>query len=704
MKPYFHFLLRQLKGKPLASLILITLGLQTLVFLSFQVAYKEIFDGLQNHRAISYLVGWIEVVVAASLLRVGFLILNDHLVGKVTLDLFNQLRMRLYEHLQWLSPTSYAHPSSSYSHDLQQSETTTRQVLPLIISNGMVIFFSFGILCYYEWRLALLVCLFSTLGLFCSFLLMERASALTEKNQQASASLSSLIDEVATQHLLIQAFNLHKTLLKRFRGEIAHCRDDLLKGFFLRALIGRISIFVLLLVELMIFGIGIVMTSKGLMTIGTLFIFFSLVWNISGAVFTLSNFLPNIIESSASSHKLDTLLSIPLETSPTEAPLAALPPIKKGISLRSASLFHGQQEVLSQISIEIPARHSVAFVGVTGSGKTSLIHLILGLHLPSSGEIYFDTHEIRSIDRSSLREQMGVVFQHTSLFNLSIRENIRMGKKEATDEKIEEAAKRALIHDFIVSLPEGYETLIQELGAHLSGGQKQRIALARLFLKDPPFLLLDEHTSALDPLTEDALQQHLSTLAKDKTFIVSTHRIDRLQAFDRIYLLDKGCLKEEGSHQELLDKRGLYFQLWQKQQGIHLKPGGKEVDISPAYLASLPLFQSASLECLQEISQDFLIEWVDEGRVVFEKGAYGDAFYLIVRGSVEIVDPDQGVVATLEDGDYFGEVALMRQVARTHTVITASHCIFLTLHASQFQAILAKDPALKALFEARLPL
>ncbi len=315
---------------------------------------------------------WIGFIIIVSILRVIFLMLNDYLVGKATLNIFNKIRLRLYQHLQWLSAGFYqrCHMDSlvsSYSRDLLQAETTTRQVLPLLITNTLIIVFSITILFYYQWRLALLVFILFFLILLIAFCFMRKAQEITRQNQIANATISSMIDEVATQHLLVQAFNLQESFFRKFKNRILEkYRDEFIKGIFFRTLIGRTSVSGLLLAEVIIFSIGILMASKGIITIGTLFIFFSLVWNLSGSVVSLSlNLLPNFVESGVSMQRLDELFS---ET--TDQPIEneryedkeIITRINEKIEFCNVSLIYHQKSVIQDVLLEIPIGSSTAFV------------------------------------------------------------------------------------------------------------------------------------------------------------------------------------------------------------------------------------------------------------------------------------------------------------------------------------------------------
>ena len=224
------------------------------------------------------------------------------------------------------------------------------------------------------------------------------------------------------------------------------------------------------------------------------------------------------------------------------------------------------KEVLSNISLTFPQGKMVAIVGPSGGGKTTLCHLIPRFYEISSGSISVDGHDIRTVTRSSLRQKIGIVQQDVFLFTGTIFDNIAYGKLGASREEVIEAAKKANIHDYSMSLPEGYETFVGERGVKLSGGQKQRISIARVFLKNPPILVLDEATSALDNVTENYIQDSLDELCKNRTTIVVAHRLSTIKHADEIIVMDRDGIQERGTHAQLLEKEnGIYKELYEAQ-------------------------------------------------------------------------------------------------------------------------------------------
>jgi len=225
-----------------------------------------------------------------------------------------------------------------------------------------------------------------------------------------------------------------------------------------------------------------------------------------------------------------------------------------------------RRTVIKDISFEVPNGKKVAIVGPTGAGKSTISRLLFRFYDPTNGSIYINDENINSISQHSLRKIIGVVPQDTVLFNDTIHYNISYGDPKASEDDIINAAKNADIHDFVISLPDGYETIVGERGLKLSGGEKQRVAIARTFLKNPKILFFDEATSALDSTTEKEIQKNLENISKNKTTLIIAHRLSTAAYADNIIVLDKGSIIEQGSHNYLLDLKGKYFEMRGKQK------------------------------------------------------------------------------------------------------------------------------------------
>jgi ATP-binding cassette subfamily B protein len=359
--------------------------------------------------------------------------------------------------------------------------------------------------------------------------------------------------------------------------------------------------------------------------------------------------------------------------------------------------------VTNGLSLTIRAGQSVAFVGRNGSGKSTLLSLLLRLYDPDRGAITLDGRDLRSLTQESLRAQFGVVFQDSFLFDRSIGENIRLGRPDATDAEVVAAARAAQIDTLITSLPEGYETVVGARGGRLSGGQRQRIALAHALVRNPAVLILDEATSALDPATEAAFNETLAGLSLGRTVISVTHRLRSITQADQIFVLDEGGLVEQGTHEELLRLRGLYRHLWDQQTGFTVGEDGRTAAVAPERLRQIPLFAQADEETLARMTGRFVAERYAQGSEIIREGDAGDTFYIIVHGSVEVVgrggDGQEHRYSVRQDGEVFGEIALLANVPRTASVRALTPCLLLSLARTDFHELLDREAALRATVE-----
>jgi subfamily B ATP-binding cassette protein MsbA len=251
-----------------------------------------------------------------------------------------------------------------------------------------------------------------------------------------------------------------------------------------------------------------------------------------------------------------------------KADAKTLAPIKEGITFRDVHFSYGERVILENINLEVRLGSTLAIVGPSGVGKSTLVDLIPRFYDPMQGEVLIDGQDIRGVSLKSLRNQIGIVTQETILFNDSVRANIAYGRPEATDNEIKQAAMQAYAHDFIMRLAQGYATVIGDRGTRLSGGEKQRIAIARALLKNPPILILDEATSQLDADSEKIVQQALERLIQGRTVFIVAHRLSTVKSASRIIVLDKGRIMEKGTHQELLEKNGLYKRIYSMQEFV----------------------------------------------------------------------------------------------------------------------------------------
>ena len=320
------------------------------------------------------------------------------------------------------------------------------------------------------------------------------------------------------------------------------------------------------LITIAVLVAGAVLITYGKLTATDLVTFVLYINNFTEPVRKLINFTEQFQNGATAFGRFREMMEVPIEIV-DETDAVAPPRFKGDVSLEDVSFHYPDHEkiVLSKVSLDVRAGEYIALVGESGAGKSTLCNLIPRFYEVSNGTIKIDGEDIRRYTLKGLRDQIGMVQQDVYLFAGTVMENIRYGRPDATDEEIIEAAKKANAHEFILSLPNGYHTDIGQRGIKLSGGQKQRLSIARVFLKNPPILIFDEATSALDNESERVVQESLEVLAKDRTTFVIAHRLSTIRNADRILVLTEEGIAEEGSHTELLEKNGIYAELYNMQ-------------------------------------------------------------------------------------------------------------------------------------------
>ena len=304
---------------------------------------------------------------------------------------------------------------------------------------------------------------------------------------------------------------------------------------------------------------------NGSITAGSLVAFLTYAVNISNPIKRLSRVIGNIQKALAAAQRVFDVLDLP-EVIKNAPDAKVLPKVKGDVRFNDVSFAYNEnEEVLSHVSFEVKPGEMIAFVGPSGAGKSTVASLLPRFYDATNGSITIDGQDIRKVTLDSLREQVGIVPQETVLFNGSVYDNILYGRLDATREEVEAAAKAANAHDFIMQLPNGYETMLGDRGMNISGGQRQRISIARAILKNPQILILDEATSALDTESERVVQEALDRLMVGRTSFVIAHRLSTIKNADKIMVLEKGQLIEQGNHDELMAMDGLYAHLYKIQ-------------------------------------------------------------------------------------------------------------------------------------------
>jgi ATP-binding cassette, subfamily B, bacterial HlyB/CyaB len=427
-----------------------------------------------------------------------------------------------------------------------------------------------GLMLYYNWQLTLFVLATLVPIIILTFASTPVMKKLSREIFKASSEQNSQVVEMFSGISTIKSTASEQEVRWKWEDKVVNLLNVQFRGQKVANGLGVTSGLINALTGAALLWFGASLVIKGELTIGQFVAFNMLIGNVTGPIMSVVGLWDELQEVLISVERLNDVFAAKPEELPGE-PMMTLPVIEGEICFDKMSFSYDDDEdlpTLQNISFRTTPGETIAVVGRSGSGKSTLIKLLQGLYHPTRGRILTDGHDIRHISPHSLRSQQGVVPQECFLFSGTILDNIRMHHPDATLEEVVEVAKLAEAHSFIQDLPLGYNTKVGERGANLSGGQRQRIAIARALLGDPNMLILDEATSSLDTESERRFQQNLERISRDRTTFIIAHRLSTVQHADRILVLDRGILVEQGTHHELLKAQGLYYHLAQQQLNI----------------------------------------------------------------------------------------------------------------------------------------
>jgi ATP-binding cassette, subfamily B, bacterial len=686
----------------IAFCLLVEMGFSAFVPLAFSHLIDEGIAPRNSGVLVNTLLALCIVTVLATVAGMA----SDYIYAQLSSRVLVGIRQKLFDHLQTLSPSffqkySAGEVSARYSTDLTAVEQTLGSWIPWgwkpaldVIGYNLVMF-------WVDWRLALFAQLLWPMTFLGPRIFAPKASLAADERKSHEAAVLSAVDEATMGRSVVRAFGIEAKMSERFADKLSQLAGVTVRGAFFTSALERSAGVGIYLLQIAIITIGGSMAFKGTISVGGLVAFYTVFVSLSLSLYYLAQYSGSLINSAAGLVRIEEFLN----ERPTvvEDPSAAeLPPIKKGIAVKNC-VYSPElgRRVIDEVSLTINHGDFVAFVGPSGSGKSTMLNAIMRNFDPDEGAVEIDGHDLRSVTRASFTRQSAVVFQETFLYNTTVRENLKLGRLDATDAEIEAACRDAEIHDIIVQMPHGYESPVGERGSLLSGGQKQRLAIARALVRSPSILFLDEATSALDPGAETAINQTLERISPGRTVITVTHRLASVVNCKQVFVMDRGKLAEQGAHAELLAKDGIYASLWRKQEGINTSDDGANARISIQRLRLIPMLASLGDEILAKLATEQLVtEQASALRQVVVQGESADKFYIIARGQVEVLRQEANGnnvrVSVLEDGDYFGEMALIRDIPRQATARTLTPCTFLTLQRQHFQRLLDHSPEVRA--------
>lgn len=527
---------------------------------------------------------------------------RGYLLATIGERVLADMRVTLFEHLQRLSLSFFnERRTGELVSRLTNDVTTVRSVVTADISTALsqtlTFIGAFILIIVTNWRLTVFMLVLIPLVMLIAILFGRRLRTLSTAVQDQLADATTVLEEAIGGVRVVQSFTREAYEVGRFRQSIQQTLLLAFKRIRLSSLFGPLASFMGFAAVISIFWFGGHEVLAGRLTAGQLLMFLILTLTIAGSIGQFSSLWTGLQEALGASRRLFEILDAQPEIA--DAPGAPpLPPVQGRITFEGVSFAYRDNPagaaILTDITLDVQPGEVLALVGPSGAGKTTLVNLVPRFYDPTAGRICVDGFDIRTVQVHSLRSQIGIVPQETLLFGGSVRDNILYGRLGASEAEMIEAARAANAHDFILQLPNGYETIVGERGVKLSGGQRQRIAIARAILKNPRILLLDEATSSLDSESEGLVQEALEHLMRDRTSVVIAHRLSTIQNAHRIAVLEEGRLVELGTHAELMAADGLYARLYRMQFKLDESPATTSISAADAGPVTTPRRRSFS--------------------------------------------------------------------------------------------------------------
>jgi ATP-binding cassette subfamily B protein len=508
--------------------------------------------------------------LAINVMYVLLVKLRMYMMSKMSNNVLLTIRQELYTHIQKLSFSFFdSRPTGKILARIIGDVNSLKDVLSnsvtTLIPDFVTLCAVVAIMMVKNWRLAIAALISLPIMIIGMWIIQTYSHVRWQIHRKKSSNLNAFIHEDMAGIRIVQSFTAEEETGEAFDQLLKEHRGSFVNAIVINDAFGSVIDFCWGLGTISMYFVGIKVLGIGASNVGTLVAFGSYIMMFWRPIMNLSNFYNQLLTNITGAERIFDILDTKPEIADSEA-VNELPEIKGTVQFDHVSFAYDEDtQVLNNVSFKINPGETIALVGPTGAGKTTIVNLISRFYDVQKGHIYIDGYDIKDVSIESLRRQMGIMTQDNFLFSGTIKDNIRYGKLDATDEEIIAAAKSVNAHDFIMKLEKGYDTELQERGNGLSIGQRQLLAFARTMVSMPKILILDEATSSIDTHTEVLVQQGIEALLKGRTSFVIAHRLSTIRKADRIFVIDDGGIQEEGTSEELLEKKGFYYNLYMAQ-------------------------------------------------------------------------------------------------------------------------------------------